>query len=147
MDFLDYFLVVVEKNNLRYKNCLNMTGKMLLNNNIQQQLFSFAQMTLKQSKKSKYISNLLTKIKTSIVQAYKKDDLQLNNNNILWTYLKLTLSYFSEIFDYSSYFNSSSSIHGFATLTTDSWIYPKEQKTNLFIQQVYSYSHDTGEIT
>ena len=147
LNFLDYFLVVVEKNNLRYKNYLNVTEKKLLNNSMQQQLFSFAQTTLAQNKENKYISNLLTKIKTSMAWAYKKDDLQLNNNNVLWNYLKLTLSYFSEIFDYSSYFSSSSSMHGFATLTTDSWIYPKPQETNLFIQQVYSYSHDTGEIT
>lgn len=147
LDFLRKFMLINHHITLSYLLQLNLSNSIHIYNKGFQYLFYDLQFEAVYSKIGRYSNLVNYNGYVSFNLGKKKFYSDFSNDTTLKNSIYIYLSSFSYITSDDTNFKSDIFMRSFATLSMDSWIYPKRQETNLYIQQVNSYSPATGKIT
>lgn len=147
LDFLRKFMLINHHITLNYLLQLNLSNSIHIYNKGFQYLFYDLQFETVWSKIGRYSNLVNYSGYVSFNLGKKKIYSDFSNDATLKNSIYIDLSSLSYITSDDTNFKSDIFMRSFATLSMDSWIYPKRQETNLYIQQVNSYSPATGEIT
>lgn len=147
LSFIKMFMLInhhIASNSLLW---FNLSNTIHMDNKCFQYLFYDLQLDIARNKIGRYFSLVNYNGYASFNLSKKKIYSDFLNGVTLNNFTCIDLSSFSYITSDNTNFKSDILMRNSAVLSMDSWIYPKERGTNLLIKQVYSYSHETGEIT
>lgn len=113
---------------------------------ISQYLLHDFQLEVAKSAKLEFFKLIINKSSADFKLGKKRFVTDFLSNTILENFASIGLSNLFYITTNNTCFSSNVIMRSFSTLDMDSWIYPIQQGTNLFIQQVNSYFPTTGEI-